>query len=178
MMTVWQGSCQVKCRQQKSHGGMAKRWATKHISSMVSVFHGRRMQVFSRSGIRSLSPTMAQENSLRNVLGEAKIQSKGWFWWLIRGMMKFRGLESGQKSSSKCVCLGWFVCGCCWLAFHERVPWLLGTPKNYNNPLKLQGGSCEGGLWFFVRLVKQSLGELICVVFIVMTFFILHIKIL
>jgi hypothetical protein len=25
MMTVWQGSCQVKCRQQKSHGGMAKR---------------------------------------------------------------------------------------------------------------------------------------------------------
>jgi hypothetical protein len=29
----------------------------------------------------------------------------------------------------------------------------------------LQGRSCAGGLWFFVRLVIQSLGELIFVVF-------------
>ncbi len=28
----------------------------------------------------------------------------------------------------------------------------------------LHGGSCAGRLWFFVRLVMQSLGELICVV--------------
>jgi hypothetical protein len=32
-------------------------------------------------------------------------------------------------------------------------------PKNSHSPLKLQGGSCEGGLWFFVKLVKQSLGS-------------------
>jgi hypothetical protein len=30
----------------------------------------------------------------------------------------------------------------------------------------LLGGSYEGGLWFFVRLVRQSLGDLICVVFL------------
>jgi hypothetical protein len=30
----------------------------------------------------------------------------------------------------------------------------------------LQGGSYEGGSWFFVRLMRQSLGELICVVFL------------
>jgi hypothetical protein len=34
----------------------------------------------------------------------------------------------------------------------------------------LQGGSCEKGLWFFVRLVKQSLGKLICVVFLFLYF--------
>ncbi len=41
----------------------------------------------------------------------------------------------------------------------------MGTPKNCNSPLMLNDGSYEGGLWFFVRLVRQSLGELICVVF-------------
>jgi hypothetical protein len=34
----------------------------------------------------------------------------------------------------------------------------------------LQGGSYEGGLWFFVKLVKQSLGKLICVVFLFLCF--------
>ncbi len=43
---------------------------------------------FSRSGIRFLFPIEVQQNSLHNVLKEAKIQSKGWFGWLIRGMMK------------------------------------------------------------------------------------------
>ncbi len=52
------------------------------------------------------------------------------------------------------MCLGRFVSGFCWLAFHERVPWFLGTPKNCNNPLKLRGQSYKGGLWFFVRLFE------------------------
>jgi hypothetical protein len=58
------------------------------------------------------------------------------------------------------------MCGCYWLAFHEKVPILLGILKNCNNPLMLQGRSYERGLWFFGRLVKQSLGELICIVFL------------
>jgi hypothetical protein len=51
------------------------------------------------------------------------------------------------------------------LHFMRGTPKLLGTLKNCNSPLVLQGGSYEGRLWFFVRLVKQSLGELICVIF-------------
>jgi len=42
-------------------------------------FMGKKIEVFSRSGIRSLSPTNVQENLMRNVLGEAEIQSNGWF---------------------------------------------------------------------------------------------------
>jgi hypothetical protein len=71
-----------------------------------------------------------------------------------KGTMRSLEVSKVAKNSS---CLGWFVCGCCWLAFHERVPWLLGTSKNCNNPLKLRGESYKGGLWFFVRLLKQSL---------------------
>jgi hypothetical protein len=72
---------------------------------------------------------------------------------------KFRSLENNQKLFSKCV----FGFICIWVLLdyiHERVPRFLGTPKNYNNPLKLRGQSYKGGLWFFVRLLKQSLGEM------------------
>ncbi len=54
---------------------------------------------------------------------------------------------------------GWYVCECCWLAHHERALWLLGTLKNNYSSLILQCGSCKGGLSFFVKLVKQSLGS-------------------
>jgi hypothetical protein len=100
-----------------------------------------------------------KENLLRNALKKAKFLFKGWFWWLMRGMMKSLDVLRATKNSSQSVCLGWFVSGFCWLAFHEKVPWFLGTPKNCNNPLKLWGQSYKGGLWFFVRLLKQSLGE-------------------
>ncbi len=39
--------------------------------------------------------------------------------------------------------------------------------KTATIPLMLQGGSCEGGLWFFM---KQSLWKLICVVFLFLCF--------
>jgi hypothetical protein len=53
---------------------------------------------------RSLSWIEVQENLLRNVLKEAKILSKGWFWWLIKGDdEKFKSLENGHKLFSKCV---------------------------------------------------------------------------
>jgi hypothetical protein len=63
----------------------------------------------------------------------------------------FRGLKSGQN---QCVCVGWFVSRFCWLTFQEKVPWFLGTPKNYNSPLKLQVQSYKERLWFFVRLFE------------------------
>jgi hypothetical protein len=85
--------------------------------------------------------------------------SKCWFWLLIRGMMRSLEVSRTAINSSQSMRLGWFVCGFCWLAFHERVPWFLGTPKNCNSPLKLWGELYKRGLWFFVRLLKQSLGE-------------------
>ncbi len=119
--------------------------------------------------IRSRSPIEVQKNPLHNVLGKAKFLSKAWFWWLIRGMMRSLEVSKTAKNSSQNVCLGSFVCGCCWLVFHEKIPWLLGTPKNYNSPLKLRGESYKGGLWFFVRLLKQSLGKMdLCCVHVFM----------
>jgi hypothetical protein len=94
------------------------------------------------------------ENPLRNVLREAQFLSKGWYWWLMKGMMKSLEVLKATINSSQNVCLGLFVYGFCWLAFHEKVPWFLGTSKNYNNPLKLWVQSNKGGLWFFVRLFK------------------------
>jgi hypothetical protein len=37
-MTVWQGSCQVRCARQKSRGAVTKGCATVKISSVVLVF--------------------------------------------------------------------------------------------------------------------------------------------
>jgi hypothetical protein len=34
----------------------------------------------------------------------------------------------------------------------------LGTPNNYNNPLKLQIQSYKGGLWFFVKKFETVIG--------------------
>jgi hypothetical protein len=84
---------------------------------------------------------------------EAKNLSKGWFWWLIQGMMRSLEVSRVARISSQSVCLGWFI-SFCWLAFYERVPWLLGIPKNCNSPLKLRDESYKRGLWFFVRLLK------------------------
>jgi hypothetical protein len=61
MMTVWQGKCRVKCGWRKSCGGTTKGWASKQISSVVLVFHNEKNRGFSRSGIRSLSPTEVQK---------------------------------------------------------------------------------------------------------------------
>jgi len=108
---------------------------------------------------RSLSQIEVQEYLLRNVLKEAKILSKGWFWWLIRGTMRSLKVLRIAINSSQSVWFGWFICGFCWLAFHERAAWFLGIPKNYNNPLKSRGESYKGGLWFFVKLLKQSRRE-------------------
>jgi hypothetical protein len=38
MMTMWQGSCQVKCAWQKTRGAMAEGCATMHISNVVFGF--------------------------------------------------------------------------------------------------------------------------------------------
>jgi hypothetical protein len=119
----------------------------------------RGSRIGSRLMIRSLFPTKVQENPLHNVLGKAEILFKGWFWWLIRGMTRSLEVLKAIKKNSQSVCLGWFVCGCCSLEFHEKVSWLLGTLNNYNSPLKLWGESYKGGLWFVVRLLKQSLGK-------------------
>ncbi len=77
-------------------------------------------------------------------------------WW--EDDDKFRGLENGHKLFPK------FVFGliCIWVllaCIFWKNTFFLGTPKNSNSPLKLQGQSYKGGLWFFVRLLKQSLGE-------------------
>ncbi len=67
-----------------------------------------------------------------------------------------RSLEVSKavRNSSQSVCLGLFVFGFCWFAFHEKLPWFLGTLKNCNIPLKLWVQSYKGGLWFFVRLFE------------------------
>ncbi len=153
-MTVWQGSCQVKCVQRKSCGGMTEGWVIVQISSVVLVFRLVWSRNCSRFVIRPLSSTEIQENLLHNVLGEVEILSEGWFWWLIRGRMRSLEVLRATINSSQGVCLSWFVYGCCWLAFHEKVPWLLGTSKNCNNPLKLRNESYKKRLWFFVRLLK------------------------
>jgi hypothetical protein len=94
------------------------------------------------------------ENPLCNVLREARFLSKGWYWWLMRGMMRSLEVSRVARNSFQSVCLGWFVFRFCWLAFHERVRWFLGISKNCNSPLKLRGQSYKGGLWFFVRLFE------------------------
>jgi hypothetical protein len=74
-------------------------------------------------------------------------------WWEVREVSKT------TKNSSQSLCLGWFISRFCWLAFQEKVPSFLGTPKNCNNPLNLWGWSYRGRLWFFVRILEQSLEE-------------------
>jgi len=76
-MTMWQGSCQVKCARWKSRGAMAEGFAAVQISSVVFGFQfqgGCRRLVF-----RSLSRMKVHENPLCNVLKEAKFLSKGWY---------------------------------------------------------------------------------------------------
>jgi len=81
-MTMWQKSYQVKWVRWKSRSAMAKGWASMQISSVIWLsYEGGCL----RFVFRSLSRIGVQENLLRNVLKEAKILSKGWFWWLIRG---------------------------------------------------------------------------------------------
>ncbi len=70
---------------------------------------------------RSLSRMKVHENPLPNVLKEAKFLSKGWYRWLMRGMMKSLEVLKATRNSSQSVCLGLFVSGFCWLAFHEKV---------------------------------------------------------
>jgi len=103
-MIVWQRSCQMKCDQHKSQGGVSKGWTTKQISNVVLVFHRQESWVFFRKkGWISIS-NRGTEVLLRNILMEVKIQSKGWFWWLIRGMMKSLKIsKTTRKSFSKCV---------------------------------------------------------------------------
>jgi hypothetical protein len=74
-------------------------------------------------------------------------------WWEVKEVSKT------SRNSFQSLCLGWSICGFCWLAFQEKVPSFLGTPKNCNNPLNLQGWSYKGRLWFFVRILEQSLEE-------------------
>jgi hypothetical protein len=161
-MTLWQGSCQVRRVQRKSRGTTVK------ISSVVLVFWSR--EVVEVWVFRSLSWGKIYENSLCIVFRKAKLISKSWYWWLMRGMMSsFRGFESGQKLFSKFVfgllCI-WF----CWLAFQERVPWFLGTLKNCTSPLKLLGQSYKGGLWLFVRIFEAITEGSGCVVFLFFCF--------
>jgi protein involved in temperature-dependent protein secretion len=47
-----------------------------------------------------------QENPLRNVLKEAELLSKGWFCWLMKGMMRSLKISKMAKNSSQNVCLG------------------------------------------------------------------------
>jgi hypothetical protein len=42
----------------------------------------------------------------------------------------------------------------------------LGTPKNCNNPLNLQGRSHKGWVWFFVRILEVVIVGSRCVVFL------------
>jgi len=49
---------------------------------------------------RSLFQMEVQENPLHNVFREAEILSKGWFWWLIRGMMRSLEVSKVAKNSS------------------------------------------------------------------------------
>ncbi len=76
-MTMWQGSSQMMCAQQKSRGATAEGCGTMQISSVVFGFQfqgGCKRLVF-----RSLSQMEVQENLLCNVLRKAKFLSKGWF---------------------------------------------------------------------------------------------------
>jgi hypothetical protein len=91
----------------------------------------------SRLVFRSLFRIKIQENSLCNVLREVEILFKGWFWWLIKGMMRSLKVLRTAKNSSQSMCLGWFVCGFCWLAFHEKIPSYLGTPKKLQQSMEV-----------------------------------------
>ncbi len=59
---------------------------------------------------------------------------------------KFRGLKNGQKSFSKCVFWVDLYVGDVGLHFMREYLDYWELWRNYNSPLKLQNGSCEGGL--------------------------------
>jgi hypothetical protein len=80
---------------------------------------------------------------------------------------KFKGFENDQKSFSKCVFWVDLYEGVVGLHFMREYPNYKELQKTTTVPLMLQGGSCEGGLWFFM---KQSLGKLIYVVFLFLCF--------
>jgi len=58
------------------------------------------------------------------------------------------------------MCLsGWSICECCVHAYHEKAPWLLGIVKNNIVHWFYNVNHTKEGLWFFVKIVKQSLGS-------------------
>ncbi len=114
----------------------------------------------------SMSRRKVRDDPLCNVLREAKCLSKVGFDGWGGGMMKSsKGFESGQQLFSKVCVWVLFIFGFCCLAFQERVPWFLGTPKNCNSPLILQGQTHKGWVWFFVRILEAVIGGSQCVIF-------------
>ncbi len=47
-----------------------------------------------------------QKNPLHNVFREAELLSKGWFCWLMRGMMRSLDISRVARNFSQNVCLG------------------------------------------------------------------------
>jgi hypothetical protein len=86
------------------------------------------------------------------------IDGWGGEWWEVLEVSR------AATNSSQNLCLGWYIFGFCWLAFQQKVPSFLGTPKNCNNPLNSRGWSYKGKLWFFIRILEAVTGGSRCVV--------------
>jgi hypothetical protein len=95
-ITVWQGSCQVKCARRKSRGAMAEGSATVQMNSVVFLAFSHRGGC-GRLVFRSLSRMEVQENLLCNVLRKAKFLSKV---WLVKGMMRSLEVLRVARNSS------------------------------------------------------------------------------
>ncbi len=111
---------------------------------MVLVFK-RKVEVFQKGGLYLGLQLKYKKICCTMYSWRQKFSLKVGFWWLIKGMMKSLEISIVARNSSQSVCFGLICMKVCWIAFRERAPRLLGTPKNYNSPLMLQGGSYERG---------------------------------
>jgi hypothetical protein len=85
-------------------------------------------------------------------------------WGLMtRGMMKILGVSRTVCLLNLCVsCL--FMCECWWDAYHKRTI-IIGNSKK-SHILQIWQCNLKRGLWFFVKLVKQSMGSWNVLIFV------------
>ncbi len=108
-----------------------------------------------------------KNNPLRNVLKEAEYLSQNGVRWLSKGNdEKFQRFRKQPTILLKSLCLC-FVCIWVLLSCFSRASTLiLGTPKDYNSPLSLQGRSQKGWVQFSVRIFETVTWGSQCVIFL------------